>query len=109
MYHQMGTKAGMSNAGNKKFVSPDGSEAVYDFRGRLVTDPVNQGTYNYINPGDLTESAGHFIVDMVPYFFLGNSRDDPTWMHERVFASYDGDTGTFYEKESSNSEKNNCK
>ena len=33
--------------GNRKFVSNDGREAVYDQKGHLVTDSETLGTYNY--------------------------------------------------------------
>ena len=64
-YHR---KGGPQNKGNVKFLSPDRhQEAIYDKNGKLVTDPVNMGTYNYgTNPWD------HFWQDMVPYYRWGN-------------------------------------
>ena len=74
----------------KKYVHPDGSEAVIDGdTGEHVTDPKYMGTYNYVNPmawGDvngitdvpafLGKNVGHFFADVVPYFFGGNVRGD---------------------------------
>jgi hypothetical protein len=74
VYHQMG----YGNENNAKYISPDGKlEAVYNADGSLVTDIRNVGTYNYSPPGD---GFSHFIKDVVPYYVMGNSPDDPTTM-----------------------------
>jgi RHS repeat-associated protein len=95
-YHQQGTCNGRSNAGNKKYVGPDGSEGIYDEDGNLVDDPVNGGTYNFVNPGGFWGDLGHVVVDVLPYYVAGNAPDDPTTFFERVAAGYSGDTGIFY-------------
>ena len=65
----------------RKFIHPDGREAVYDGdTGELVTDPCNKGTYNYVNPPQdgmggfeqVWRGAGHFFADMVPFAMWGN-------------------------------------
>jgi len=69
-----------------KYTHPDGREAVYDGdNGELITDPSLKGTYNYVNPAKpswnplswpkaAVKGAGHFTVDMVPYYIGGNVR-----------------------------------
>lgn len=70
----------------QKFIFPDGREAVYDGdTGQLVTDPRFKGTYNYVNPAELSwnplkwpeiywRGLGHFYTDMLPYYMWGNNR-----------------------------------
>jgi len=72
----------------KKFIFPDGREAVYDGDGgKLVTDPRYRGAYNYVNPSAPTwnpltwtraavRGAGHFVADMLPYYIWGNYRQE---------------------------------
>ena len=69
IYHQQGP----GNENNLKFISPDGhSEAIFRPDGTPVTDPVNMPTYNYGDP--IHNPFGHFIYDMIPYYFWGNVR-----------------------------------
>jgi RHS repeat-associated protein len=86
-YHRMGK----GNEKNLKYVHFDGSELVFTpdgTSGALVISPVNMGTYNYINPDGFWGMVGHGIFDVVPYYFLGNSLDDPTTMYERIAGTY---------------------
>ena len=71
IYHTQGP----GNEGNQKFVSPSGhSEAV--FNGQcLVTDPTNVGTFNFAGP-DFLWGVPHFLLDVLPYYPLGNSPSD---------------------------------
>ncbi len=56
----MGVASTYNPANNDKYVSVDGHiEGVYDENGNLVTDSVNQGTYNFANPNK--DPIGHFI------------------------------------------------
>jgi len=71
VFHQMG----LDNKNNEKFVSPDGhSEAVFK-AGYLITDPINQGTYNFFSPNFLF-GIPHTLTDIIPYFIFGNSPSD---------------------------------
>ncbi len=83
-YHQQG-----GQAGNRKFVHPDGREVVFNSAGEIVADVVNQGTYNFSNPK--TDPWGHFINDMLPYYILGNAPNDPTTVFERITGTYTDD------------------
>ena len=70
------------NKDNIKYVSPDGKyEAIYDANGNLVTDPRDMGTYNHV-PSTVSK-VGHFICDVLPWIFFGNSREDDTTPRER--------------------------
>ena len=70
---------------NQKWVSPDGrQEAIYDPDGDLVTDPRDYGTYNFASPTD--NGAGHFVDDVLPWIFYGNSEDDSTTPEQRLKA-----------------------
>lgn len=71
----------------------------------IVTDPVNQGTYNYQNAGDFFDNIGHLLQDVIPYWLWGNSPDDPTSLWDRLTGGYDGDTGGFYPENSMVCEK----
>jgi trimeric autotransporter adhesin len=68
------------NAHNVKWVSLDGKEE-YIFHEtnegwELVTDPVNQGSYNFIPS---TESgSGHIALDVLTWEFFGNFVTDPS-------------------------------
>ena len=85
----MGVASTYNPANNDKYVSVDGHiEGVYDENGNLVTDSVNQGTYNFANPNK--DPIGHFIKDVIPYYIWGNSPDDPTSFWERVTGTYSG-------------------
>jgi hypothetical protein len=83
-YHESGQPYnGIDPGKNTKYVSEDGhQEGVYDQKGNLVTDPLNEGTYNFSDPN--SDPVGHFFNDMVPYYRWGNSPDDPTWAGQRI-------------------------
>ena len=76
--------------GNVKRVFSDGREAVYNSAMELVTNPLNMGTFNYVNPGNwrslsgVMKNIGHFATDMLPYYYFGNTMYDGAWLHERV-------------------------
>ena len=59
------------------------SEAVYDENGLLVTNSYNQGTFNYYHYN--TDPIMHFAYDTLPWMEWGNSEDDPTSFHERLY------------------------
>jgi RHS repeat-associated protein len=106
-YHQQGTCNCKSNKSNTKHVSADGhDETVYDCNGNIVTDPVNRGTYNYASPNGASGIV-HFFVDVLPYYILGNSPDDPTHWWQRIGGTYDGDTGRYYPSTGSNNDAQN--
>lgn len=65
-----------------------GDEFVFNGYGMLLTDPLNAGTYNFAHPTN--EPIGHGVLDVVPYFILGNSPNDPTSFWDRVTATHDG-------------------
>jgi len=74
---------------NQVFLGPDGhKEAVFDGAGQLVKDGINDGSYNYYHPYE--EPLKHFSVDIHPWILFGNSKRDPTSIHERIYA-YMGD------------------
>lgn len=67
---------------NLKLVFPDGREGVYSGdTGRLVSDPANRGTYNFVDP---EKTFGHAIKDILPYLLFGTGSDDPTTLSDRV-------------------------
>lgn len=80
IYHRHGA----GNERNEKFISKDGTcEAVYRDK-QLVTDPANLGTYNYGPPISVSGKIEHFLIDVVPYWVLGNTPSDPTPPWNRV-------------------------
>jgi hypothetical protein len=69
---------------NRVFLSTDGhNEAVYNRKGNLVKDGINDGSYNYASPKD--EPLIHYLIDINPWIFLGNSKTDSTSKQERLF------------------------
>ena len=71
--HQYSSK----DKSNVKYVSPDGHrEVIFNNKGEIVVDPRDIGTYNFIPSGNVLESLGHGVVDVIPWFFLGNTDDD---------------------------------
>ena len=92
-YHEQGTSNNSNPQNNDKWISPDGKkEVVFNENGEKVTDSVNMGTYNYANPE--TNPIGHFFMDMLPYYILGNTPDDPSTFDERILGTYTGDVNT---------------
>jgi hypothetical protein len=69
---------------NTKFISPDGRyEAVRNPDGTDVTHPANIATYNRASK-DEWFGVPHFFKDMLPYYLLGNSPQDPTTTGQRI-------------------------
>lgn len=60
-----------------------GQEYVYDGNGKLVTNPYNQGSYNY---GNYNEPFKKFYLDILPWLRYGNAKNDPTNFGERLYA-----------------------
>jgi len=78
---------GKGNENNVKYVSPDGRhEAVY-WNGKLVTDPLNRGTFNVFGPDN---TVGHGVFDVVPWILWGNSQDDPSSPFGRIDTLFKG-------------------
>ncbi|GAB6044258.1 RHS repeat domain-containing protein [Endothiovibrio diazotrophicus] len=83
IFHQMGK----GNESNVKYIFSDGhSEVVFDKSGRLVTDPVNAGTYNFYSPHYVL-GIPHLIVNIIPYFIWGNDENEQTDIICRISAS----------------------
>jgi len=84
-----------SEAGYSKYVHPIyGYEIILNDQSKIVTDPLNAGTYNFYNPNlgadnDLLEGEGlfgnHMEYDVDPYFLIGNASYplDPTTEKQR--------------------------
>ena len=81
---------------NIKYVHPImGYEVAIDQNNKIVTDPLNVGTYNFYNPymgqnNPLLEdssfvSGRHSAYDITPYNLLGNSPNDPTNSSQRTW------------------------
>ena len=62
---------------NNKVCLQDGREGIYDSSGKYVDDPRDIGTYNCFVPNDFWSSAGHVVVDVIPYLVFGNNDKDP--------------------------------
>ena len=68
---------------NVKYYHPQtGQEVVFDYQGKVVTDPANIGTFNY---GTNPVSVSHFWQDVLPYYLWGNSPFDQTHWEDRIF------------------------
>lgn len=54
----------------------------------LVTDPLNMGTFNYVNPdGSYKGTKGHIEKDVLPYSLWGNNRNDTSDILDRTIGS----------------------
>ncbi len=85
-HYMLGNHDNGKGATEKKYIFPDGREAVYDGdTGQLITNPNIKGTYNYVNPvipswnplkwpGFVVGNTGHFFADMLPAAVLGVER-----------------------------------
>ena len=80
-----------------KLVHPKyGYEVVLDGNGNIVTNPLNAGTYNFYNPKlDGVESNSlingnfnHVLYDVLPYYKLGNSNQDPSIGSDRIIRNF---------------------
>jgi len=60
-----------------------GHEGIYGKDERRRDDPLNGGTYNY-GSGIVT----HTSLDVIPYYILGNTPDDPTNFSQRVLRTF---------------------
>lgn len=70
---------------NKVYVAKDGHvELVYGEDGKLVTDDMNQGSYNYYSV--FTSPLEHFAADSYPWILWGNTQKDPSTRKERATA-----------------------
>ena len=79
IYHMMGC----GNEKNTKWVSKDGlSEAVFDEFGKPDYADDIMATYNFSPP---TDTLGHAIDDVIPYYIWGNTPNDPTRWWNRLF------------------------
>ena len=70
--------------GNQVYVHESGAEIVFDVDENKVSDPVNQGSYNYYNA--VEEPLAHFAKDSHPWLKWGNTRDDPSTKDQRLTA-----------------------
>ena len=71
---------------NVKYMSSDGHfEVIYDANGAMVIAPEDAGSYNLSPPDGLIGKAGHFLVDMLPWYLWGNAPNDSTTIGERIF------------------------
>ena len=75
---------------NKKYLNGNSEIVIcYDREKQPVPyishDPINMGTYNFVNPdGTWDNEILHMIVDVVPYYILGNKPFERTWIWDRV-------------------------
>ncbi|MEN8833416.1 MAG: RHS repeat-associated core domain-containing protein [Pacificibacter sp.] len=102
VYHNLGFDSkGRKIQGQVKFVKGN-SEAVYGQDEDLRTDSLNGGTWNGVRydpdknlPTTVATGAGHFLVDMLPYYPFGNAKDDPTTPLDRLgVTTYSGGVPT---------------
>lgn len=68
---------------NEVYTREDGSEAVFDKEGKLVTNSYNSGSFNYHS--NEKEPIKKFIFDIAPWLRWGNARGDPTSFNERLY------------------------
>ena len=72
--NELNTKHGVMA---EKFLS---MEFVFDKQGKLVIDPINIGTYNFVTPKGVMSGIGHILLDVLPYKMFGNTREkDGGW------------------------------
>ena len=79
-----------SQKDNVKFYnSKTGQEVIFNSKGEIVTDIANIGTYNYFSP-DGPEGILHVLVDVLPYYKCGNSKNDTTSLGNRILGAENG-------------------
>jgi len=62
---------------DKKYLTPigtvfEGCQFVYDSKGNLVTDSLNQGTFDTKSPNSFIGKVKHFASDVIPWLKWGN-------------------------------------
>ena len=99
----------MSKAGSRyhgpscaKFIEPNGRELVISSSKKLETKPQYIGTYNFVVPLSWKDNnpfayaisnVGHGLFDVLPYYFWGNSIDDPSPFFDRLFGPPNEENG----------------
>ncbi len=63
-------------------------EVVYDQNKHIVDEPLVLGTYNYYDPVKGQDDL-HWLYDVYPYLFWGNTKTDDSNIHERFIWNYD--------------------
>ena len=93
-FHQLGLFDGdTSNLNNIKYtVNPETAilnkwpnstlEAIYDENGNIDLNALVLGTFNFYK-ADVLYPNGHYVYDVYPYLFWGNSASDPSTIRER--------------------------
>lgn len=76
--HNIGT------SGNTVYVHESGAEAVFDVNNDIVTDDINQGSYNYYDYRK--DPFRHFISDRLPWILYGNTPKDSSTRSQRIQA-----------------------
>lgn len=85
IFHQQGAAKNYNPQKNRKFVTLDGKqEFVFNELGDLVTDAVNQGTYNYSTPKNWLM---HGLDDVIPWIKWGTCPSDPTTRGQRILTT----------------------
>ena len=80
---------------NRVYVHDDGREAVFvsdvdengndiDGTSKLVKGCLNRGAFNYYHYSD--QPLGHFSGDIFPWLVLGNCKNDPSSLNQRIEA-----------------------
>ena len=59
-------------------------EVIYDVNGNRVDALEDVGTYNFVSPNE--NFAGHFIYDVWPWIWNGNSTEDSTERWQRALS-----------------------
>lgn len=93
-YAALASSLVMADNDYRKFIHPVlGYEVVLDENDKIVTNPVNAGTYNFYNPVisniikdlEVKKESGEIYIsddklhekyDVDPYFYFGNAKDD---------------------------------
>lgn len=90
--HQNNKEDGVNNS---KWIDKTGKrEVVFTGKGsneHVTTDPRDIGTYNFFNPKK--NPIGHAVVDVLPYYLWGNTKDEQTTMPQRINSSIDNVLG----------------
>ena len=86
-FHQYNDGREEKGCPNLKYVNENGSEAVYDHWGNIVTRPDIKASYNFDpNPS----SFGHSSQDILPWIIWGNAPEDTTTASDRLGQTVSG-------------------
>ena len=85
----------------------EGCQFVYDSKGKLVTDSLNQGSFDMASPSGVSGIAKHTVKDVVPWLKWGNGTANNQLMPAKLEDSINSIYEDFYNNKISKDQAKN--